>query len=301
MPLIACPDCGAQVSDTAIVCPRCGFPLRRDVLARAAAGRGGGASARNTAGIIIGLAVAGLVGIVIVGILAALAIPRFTQASDRAKEREGVELLKQVYVLESMYYANNGAYAPTLDELKSVGWQPQQTLYYDVEIRLGPGERDICVEARTRRGTDVQPLSIDSAGVIYHDEGCTGETLAQSRSVGYQPVPTEDVPGESGDAGARTLLREVYAGIAEYRARNGRDPASLGDVLTKVHFTRASSENDLSLTTSHGGFCVSSVPKLPGPGRHELSIDGDGRMYLGGTCSGAVLEQVHPASPPPPP
>lgn len=294
MAIINCPDCGAPVSDAAIVCPQCGFPLRRDALdATPGAGRGrpAGGGGLNTAAVIVGCGVAGLIGVVVIGILAAIAIPRFTQASGRAKEQEGEMLLKQVYTLEMTYYANNGSYASTLDELKSVGWQPQETRYYDVEIRLGEGGGLACLEARTKRGTDVQPLSMDSAGTMYHDEGCHGDTVAESRSVGYQPVPTEDVPGESGDAGARTLLREVYAGVAEYRTQNGRDPESLGQVLTKVHFTRASNENDLSFSTSHGGLCISSVPKLLDPSHHEMSVDGQGRLYASASCTGTVLEQ----------
>src|SRR4051812_20301905 len=110
MALIHCPDCGAQVSDTAVVCAQCGFPLRRDALGTAAGargGRGGGGSGFNTAGLVIGIVVAGFMGVVIIGILAALAIPRFTQASARAKEHEGELLLRQAFTLENTYYANN--------------------------------------------------------------------------------------------------------------------------------------------------------------------------------------------------
>ena len=63
MALVSCPDCGAQVSDTAVVCPQCGFPLRRDVLSRTAAGRA--SSGGNTAGIVIGVVAAGLMVVVV--------------------------------------------------------------------------------------------------------------------------------------------------------------------------------------------------------------------------------------------
>src|SRR4051794_21788226 len=105
MAIVSCPDCGAQVSDTAVVCPQCGFPLRRDVLSRTTAGRSGSGS--NTAGIVIGVVAAGFVMVVVIGILAALAIPRFAMATSRAKEKEGEGLLKQAYTLENAYYANN--------------------------------------------------------------------------------------------------------------------------------------------------------------------------------------------------
>jgi type IV pilus assembly protein PilE len=182
MALVSCPDCGAQVSDVAVVCAQCGFPLRRDALDRAAGARRGG-SGRNTTGIIVGVAAAGCLVFVVLGILAALAIPRFTAASGRAKEKEGELLLKQVFTLENAYYANNGAYTADLEALKTVGWEDGPTLYYTVEIRLdGPAATLACLEARPKRGADVQPLSMDSAGVIYRDQGCTGETLSRSRS-----------------------------------------------------------------------------------------------------------------------
>jgi type II secretory pathway pseudopilin PulG len=288
MAMVSCPDCGAQVSDTAVVCPQCGFPLRRDVLARNPAGRA--SSGSNTAGIVIGVVAAGFVVVVVVGILAALAIPRFAMASARAREKEGEGLLKQAYTLENVYYANNGAWAPTLDELKSVGWEdPDSTRYYEVEIRLGPAPSSLCLEARVKRGADVQPLSMDSAGTLYHDAGCTGETVSEARASAYPPPAVEDVPGEGGEAGARTLLREIYLGVVEYRAEHGADPTELSQVLRHVHFTRATNENVIEVGRSGGRLCVSATAKSGG---HALSFDREGRLYGGDACSGAVLEQL---------
>jgi type IV pilus assembly protein PilE len=294
MALVSCPDCGAQVSDTAVVCAQCGFPLRRDALA---AGGGRGASGGNTAGIVIGVAAAGLVMVVVLGILAALAIPRFTAASGRAKEIGGERMLKQAFALENAYYANHGVYAPTLDELRSVGWTEADTSrHYTLEITLGPvGANLVCLDARPKRGADVQPLSMDSVGIIYHDERCAGETLGESRTSAYLPG-MDDVPGEGGEAGARTLLREVWLGVVEYRAAHGRDPTELGQVLRHVHFTRASTENTVAVGRSRGRVCVSAVGK-DGYAGHSLSVDGDGRLYRGESCLGAVLEQF--ASTPP--
>jgi Tfp pilus assembly protein PilE len=224
---VRCPDCGAQVSDTAIVCAQCGFPLRRDVLG-ASTGRGGGSSSRNTAGIIMAVVVAGVFGIVVIGILAALAIPRFT-ATRRVRELEGEHLLNRVFTLENTYYANNGAYAPTLDGLRSVGWEQAHTpLFYTVDIRLGPEPREFCLEARPGPGMDTTPLSMDEVGVLYHRAGCTTEPVSQARAPASRPQAPDEVPGEGGDAGARTPLREVYQSVAEYRPEHAADPPGLG-------------------------------------------------------------------------
>jgi len=68
-----------------------------------------------------------MIVVVIIGILAALAIPRFTQASARAKEKEADGILKQIYTLENAYYANNGAWATTDADLATVGWDANTT------------------------------------------------------------------------------------------------------------------------------------------------------------------------------
>src|SRR5215211_7588462 len=64
-----------------------------------------------------------MIVVVIIGILAALAIPRFTQASARAKEKEADGILKQVYTLQQTYYANNGTWAADFTALTTVGWE----------------------------------------------------------------------------------------------------------------------------------------------------------------------------------
>jgi len=64
-----------------------------------------------------------MIVVVIIGILAALAIPRFGQASDRAKEKEADGILKQVYTLQQVYYSQHGNYAGTVAALQTVGFE----------------------------------------------------------------------------------------------------------------------------------------------------------------------------------
>ncbi len=65
-----------------------------------------------------------MIVVVIIGILAALAIPRFMQASVKAKAREGNLVLKQIWTAASSYYEENGVFpgvAPDLFSDLSVG------------------------------------------------------------------------------------------------------------------------------------------------------------------------------------
>ena len=51
-----------------------------------------------------------MIVVVIIGILAALAIPRFMQATTKSKQSEAKQILKQVYTMERTYRQENGVY-----------------------------------------------------------------------------------------------------------------------------------------------------------------------------------------------
>jgi len=69
-----------------------------------------------------------MIVVVIIGILAAIAIPKFNNASARAKEKEADGILKQFYTLQQTYYAEHGVFADQLAELQSVGWEEPSNL-----------------------------------------------------------------------------------------------------------------------------------------------------------------------------
>jgi prepilin-type N-terminal cleavage/methylation domain-containing protein len=75
-----------------------------------------------------------MIVVVIIGILAAIAIPKFSNASARAKEKEADGILKQVYTLENAYFAQKGAYTDSYTNLVEVGWEdPSASLkHYDL-------------------------------------------------------------------------------------------------------------------------------------------------------------------------
>ena len=51
-----------------------------------------------------------MIVVVIIGILAALAIPRFMQATTKSKQSEAKQILKQIYTMERTYRQAQGAY-----------------------------------------------------------------------------------------------------------------------------------------------------------------------------------------------
>jgi len=68
-----------------------------------------------------------MIVVVIIGILAALAIPRFMQATVKAKESEAKTVLKQVFSLERVYRQENGTYTQVLADIGFL--QPTNSKY----------------------------------------------------------------------------------------------------------------------------------------------------------------------------
>ena len=64
-----------------------------------------------------------MIVVVIIGILAAIAIPKFSNASARSKEKEAEVILKQVYTMQETYRAERGTYATSVDSLAVVGFE----------------------------------------------------------------------------------------------------------------------------------------------------------------------------------
>ena len=80
-----------------------------------------------------------MIVVVIIGILAALAIPRFMQATVKSKQSEAKGILKQIYTMERTYRQENGAYLTCANhaDLNSLGVEivDAQVLYaYSVAL-----------------------------------------------------------------------------------------------------------------------------------------------------------------------
>jgi len=289
----ACPDCGAPVSERAAVCPQCGFPIRRNAISQyggpGAPPSGGGGS--NTAVIVIALVGGGFLMLMLIGFVAALAIPRFSMASRRAKELEGEGLLKQAYTLEQAYRANHDAYAGSLSDLESVGWETPAARYYDVEVSAA-GDRDLCLEAVPKPAAvrEVSALSMDAEGRLYRDAGCTGTT---DTPLTYGVAPS----GQQ----ARDLLEQGYQRMAEWRmAHDGQLPATLGDLGTRLEADASAADYRLEyFRNAEGRTCLSARPlsTVEGP---ERSVDADGALYIGSACMGKPVELFHETPAPSP-
>jgi len=86
----------------------------------------------------------------------------------RAKEADGV--LKQAYVLEQVYKAQYGFYAPNTDSLRVVGWERQPLRHYN-QVEVVRSDERLCIVARPREA-DLWPVHIDAQGTLGRGERC---------------------------------------------------------------------------------------------------------------------------------
>lgn len=105
-----------------------------------------------------------MIVVVIIGILAALAIPRFMNATIKAKESEAKMILKQIYTFEESYQQEAGAYTNDLNDL---GFEaPTESRYvYAIDAAAG----NTFTASATPDGTDADltvVYTIDQDGLI---------------------------------------------------------------------------------------------------------------------------------------
>lgn len=111
-----------------------------------------------------------MIVVVIIGILAAIAIPRFGSVSQGAKEAEAPSVLKQVRTLQARYYIRQDAYASLLSDLEG-GSDVEVGKYY--RFSLGSGGTCALATPRTAGVVDARSLDIPT-GYLYAASSCTG-------------------------------------------------------------------------------------------------------------------------------
>jgi type IV pilus assembly protein PilE len=116
-----------------------------------------------------------MIVVVIIGILAALAIPRFMAATVKAKEAEAKSVLKQIYTLQRAYKQGStaGEYCLDIDE-NGFSFDHPLNAKYDYTIESGDAA-GFCAQA-TGNASDadipaINVWSIDETGVIA-EAGC---------------------------------------------------------------------------------------------------------------------------------
>lgn len=115
-----------------------------------------------------------MIVVVIIGILAAMAIPRFMKATARAKQSEAKELLKQIYTMEHTYRQANNTYgdngfvsAPgVLSTAPNIGVEIQASAIYTYTIVAAVNTFTATATANIDDDPTIDTWTITDAGIL---------------------------------------------------------------------------------------------------------------------------------------
>ena len=107
-----------------------------------------------------------MIVVVIIGILAAIAIPRYSAVSKRSKEAEASPILKQLYTLQERHSQKVGQYATAMDELEG-GAANFNAVYYTFDLAAdGTGTAYIACAAPRDPALGLRSFRVDQDGQI---------------------------------------------------------------------------------------------------------------------------------------
>ena len=115
-----------------------------------------------------------MIVVVIIGILAAVAIPKFQSVTRGAKEAEAEPLLKQIYTLENRYWAKYGSYTLDINELEGGPTLATSGKYFSYSV-VAHASGFCVVAAPSAAGTTegLDPQSLDAARSRYQTGDCS--------------------------------------------------------------------------------------------------------------------------------
>jgi len=115
-----------------------------------------------------------MIVVVIIGILAALAIPRFMQATTKSKQSEAKQLLKQVYTMQRTYrqdplhptYGDNGVTAAAGGSFPQIGVEIMATAAYSYQMTAAADNFQCVATANLDDDGTIDTWQIDETGLL---------------------------------------------------------------------------------------------------------------------------------------
>jgi prepilin-type N-terminal cleavage/methylation domain-containing protein len=113
-----------------------------------------------------------MIVVVIIGILAALAIPRFMRATTKSKQSEAKQILKQIYVMQRAYrqekdtYTANGASASAGGTFATLGVDIMSTARYTYAITADSTSFTATANANLDDDGTVDTWEINESGTL---------------------------------------------------------------------------------------------------------------------------------------
>ena len=116
-----------------------------------------------------------MIVVVIIGILAALAIPRFMQATTKSKQSEAKQLLKQIYTMQHTYRQQTGRYGDNGVAVLAggaggifpeIGVEIQRSAIYDYDIVAAQNTFTATAQANLDDDPTVDTWTITETGIL---------------------------------------------------------------------------------------------------------------------------------------
>jgi prepilin-type N-terminal cleavage/methylation domain-containing protein len=127
-----------------------------------------------------------MIVVVIIGILAAIAIPRFSGVSKQARQSEAEPVLKSMYTMQNAHFERYNKMAADSVSLARVGWEPTQAKYFSFSFT--GDSLTSCLIANPKTGVatvDARSMKVNRTAAATDDRtlwdknDCTGNRLDQ--------------------------------------------------------------------------------------------------------------------------
>jgi prepilin-type N-terminal cleavage/methylation domain-containing protein len=107
-----------------------------------------------------------MIVVVILGILSAIAIPKFREVSKRSKEAEAAPILKQLYTLQERHLAANGGYATSILQLEGGASNLVSGKYYSFSLSSGGSSAYVACGSPQDPSLGLQSFRVDETGDV---------------------------------------------------------------------------------------------------------------------------------------
>jgi prepilin-type N-terminal cleavage/methylation domain-containing protein len=107
-----------------------------------------------------------MIVVVIIGVLASLAIPKFGAVSRSSKEAEAAPILKQLYTLQERYYAAEGGYATSLLQLEGGASSLASGKYYGFALSAGGSAAYVACATPLDASLGLRSFRVDQSGQV---------------------------------------------------------------------------------------------------------------------------------------
>ena len=107
-----------------------------------------------------------MIVVVIIGILAAIAVPKFRAVSRNAKEAEAAPMLKQLHTLQERYQQEHGTYATNIASLEGAAGNFSNGEYYSFSLGTADGTTYIACAEPIDPGHGIRSFRVTQGGTI---------------------------------------------------------------------------------------------------------------------------------------